>query len=481
MRSFSGINNIEFDLSEFCNLDCKYCYLQSGKKISSSENKLTPRVFDAFFENYVEHIEQLDSITVSFWGGEPLLNFKMIRYIVERFHPYRTEEREISFLLVTNGILLNREILEFCREYKIRMQLSVDGDKEAHDALRQTKSGDGTYETILAKADLCKKMGVDYHFLATLSAISAPLTQILEEFRSRGYKHPFFNIMNPITSQNYEHLHPVKSKEVIEELFEHFQREFEKDEEAALLNFPNIYFIFRRFFTSSQRKSCGVCSGRKAIKYDGTIYPCRRMVDSPERCIGSVWDGIDDPYLELYHSTIQTNDSCRACNYRLFCGGTCLHEIFERNNPQYVQSDLCEFMETLCFRTLKLIVGMLLEQDERLQRISKLMNGRIILGSCRGEAMSTSVELCTKLQKNKNAHSIDLEEEGVLYMENDFGNKYIANVTTMSIWDLVDGERTAKGIAAEIAEACGVEVEEIQDDIFKQIGSLVELGFFVPK
>lgn len=481
MRSFAGINNIELDISESCNLDCKYCYLQAGKKEHSSKKKLTPRVFDAFFKNYVEHLEQLDSVTVSFWGGEPLLNFEVIKYIVEQFQPYQTEEREISFLVVTNGTLLNCEILEFFREYKIRMQLSVDGNKEAHDALRKTKSGDGTYETILAKADLCKAMGSDYHFLATLSAISAPLTQILEEFRSRGHKYPFFNIMNPITQQNYEYLYPVKSKEVIEDLFDHFLREFEKDEEAALLGFPNIYFIFRRFFTSSPRTSCGVCAGRKAIKYDGTIYPCRRMVDSPERCIGNVWDGVDDPYLELYHSIIQTNDSCRACNYRLFCGGTCLQEIFERNDPQYVQPDLCEFMETLCFNTLKLIVKMLLKQDKRLQRISKLMNGRIVPGAYRGETMSTSVELCTKLQKSKNARSIDLEEEGVLYMENDFGNKYIANVTTMSIWDLVDGERTAEGIAAEIADVCGVEVEEIQDDICKQIGSLVELGFFVPR
>jgi hypothetical protein len=205
------------------------------------------------------------------------------------------------------------------------------------------------------------------------------------------------------------------------------------------------------------------------------------MVDSPERCIGNVWDGIDDPYLELYHTTIQTNESCRACNYRLFCGGTCLQEIFERNNPQYVQSDLCEFIETLCFHTLKLIVRMLLEQDERLQRISRLMNGRIMPGVCRGEAMSTPIELCNKFQKNENARSIDLEEEGVLYMENNFGNKYIANVTTMSIWDLVDGEHTANEIATEIAEVCGVKVEEIQDDIFNQLGSLVELGFLVPR
>lgn len=481
MHSFYGVNNIEFDLSELCNLDCKYCYLQSGKKRSSNENRLTHRIFDAFFENYVGHIERLDSVTVSFWGGEPLLNFDMIKYIVDRFHTYRTEKREISFLLVTNGMLLNREILEFCREYKIRVQMSVDGDKEAHDALRQTKSGNGTYETILAKADLCKEMGVDYHFLATLSRISASPTQILEEFRSRGHKYPFFNIMNPITPQNYEYLHPVKSKEVIEDLFDHFLREFEKDEEKALLSFPNIYFIFRRFFTSSPRTSCGVCAGRKAIKYDGTIYPCRRMVDSPERCIGNVWDGIDDPYLELYHSTIQTNDSCRACNYRLFCGGTCLQEIFERNDPQYVQSDLCEFIEMLCFHTLKLIVGMLLGQDESLQRISKLMNGRIIPRSCRGETMNTALKLSTKLQKNRNARSIDLGEEGVLYMENNFGNKYIANITTMSIWDLVDGERTAKGIAAEISQVCGVEVDQIQDDIFKQIGLLVELGFLTSK
>lgn len=95
--------------------------------------------------------------------------------------------------------------------------------------------------------------------------------------------------------------------------------------------------------------------------------------------------------------------------------------------------------------------------------------------------MNTALKLSTKLQKNRNARSIDLGEEGVLYMENNFGNKYIANITTMSIWDLVDGERTAKGIAAEISQVCGVEVDQIQDDIFKQIGLLVELGFLTSK
>ena len=72
---------------------------------------------------------------------------------------------------------------------------------------------------------------------------------------------------------------------------------------------------------------------------------------------------------------------------------------------------------------------------------------------------------------------IDLDNEGLLVSKDKFAKKYIANTTTMAIWDLLDGYRTAQDIAQEIADVCEVPVVDIEQDIYQQIATFKELGF----
>ena len=78
--------------------------------------------------------------------------------------------------------------------------------------------------------------------------------------------------------------------------------------------------------------------------------------------------------------------------------------------------------------------------------------------------------------KRENAKSIDLDEEGILYHENAFDKKYIANISAMAIWDIIDGKNTAKEIAKEIATACNVSLLDIEEDVYNQLTAFQELG-----
>ncbi len=207
------------------------------------------------------------------------------------------------------------------------MQISIDGNQHTHDFLRKEKNGSGTFKEIIANIKILDRINVRYHVLATLASISEMPSKILDEFDCNQINSPYFNILNPITQYNYEYLSPIKSEMVVADLVSGFDLIFKENIETALHRYPNIRFFLKRFFSLKPRASCGVGENRIAVKYNGEIYPCRRMVDNHDFCIGNAQNGIYfDKFEKICSSAILNNINCMSCEYNVFCGGTCLHE-----------------------------------------------------------------------------------------------------------------------------------------------------------
>ncbi|NTW33466.1 MAG: radical SAM protein [Bacteroidetes bacterium] len=467
---FNEITDIEFDIQESCNLRCTYCYLQSGEK---KGNKIfTKSIFDCFFDKYKKTINKDKKINISFWGGEPLINFDLIEYIVTKFSSFKG----INFLVVTNGTLINKKIALFCKSNNVRLQISLDGNEKTHNSLRKDKKGRATYDKILSNIELCKSLGTEYSILTNLTKVSENPSSIIKEYHDKRIKSPYFNVVNPTTSENYKYLYPLDSKHVVADLIADFKKNFKYDIKKALLDYPNILYSIKRLFASNQRTSCGLDKSRIAIKYDGTIYPCRRMIDRPDMCIGNVWDGITEKYNNMYHRVIDLNKNCKICEYKFFCGGPCFFEILSRNNINYIQKDYCIFVKELYFETLKIMTKIFFNNADKYKAISGLFNMVILKDKIRF-AMTSAISPDCIFIKLPKLNIIDLGSEGIIYNQSDFDKKHIANITAMCILDLIDGKRTAINIAKEIATICNIKYDDIKEDVYMQLSAFLDFGF----
>lgn len=146
-------SKIVFNFSNNCNLKCKYCYANGGKYATKRGELMTREVFDGLIARLVEEgVEKID--IVSFFGGEPLLNYELIKYAL----PTMQQKFQIgTYEIVTNAWYLNREKLSLFQEYKVRLVISCDGPEDITDYLR----GAGTYQKVMQAYELAKLLGYD--------------------------------------------------------------------------------------------------------------------------------------------------------------------------------------------------------------------------------------------------------------------------------------------------------------------------------
>ena len=142
----SGVKALCLFISHNCNLYCRYCFArkEEGCKLPQMSWDVGKKAVDFLLENEVGRYREID-----FFGGEPLLNFPVIRKIVE----YAREKSQsigqiFGFTLTTNAVLINDEIIDFLNSEGIDVILSLDGRPQVHDYMRSFKNGKGSYEVV---------------------------------------------------------------------------------------------------------------------------------------------------------------------------------------------------------------------------------------------------------------------------------------------------------------------------------------------
>jgi uncharacterized protein len=124
------IQHIMLNVTDQCNFRCRMCFCDW------QDNYMTPEIADKAIELALKRKSpRVDKITINFFGGEPLMNFNLIKYVVEKW------EKKCEFSMTTNGSLLTNEILDYLKEHKVGLLLSIDGDKETQDYNRPFRNG----------------------------------------------------------------------------------------------------------------------------------------------------------------------------------------------------------------------------------------------------------------------------------------------------------------------------------------------------
>jgi len=348
-------------LTGACNLGCQYCF---ANKIASKHMSLeTGRdVIRWMFENTIGAKE--DPLILSFFGGEPLLRFDVLRQMVEYGNKLSGKYgKRIIFSVTTNGTLISNEILDFFEENQISILFSVDGDKKTNDMYRNFKDGSSAAETIYKNAQ---------SVLARFPNVAARMTVVKENIHLLSYNIKFLHELG------FQFISPCPALEMIDEhkAWEEFDHQCRLATEYVIENALNNDYLHLHFLDNGVDQiiekyeidvACGAGKTFVGIDVNGDIYPCHRFVsyaisDKKLFRLGNVYEGIN-PIKALPFRRYDRSDilgcytRCKKCPANDFCAGGCIALNHEINGnflvPLVQQQKLMNIWYQICVETIK--------------------------------------------------------------------------------------------------------------------------------
>lgn len=338
--------NLMFFVTEACNLACAYCY---EKNQGVHDRPLSLKQVDArrTIDGYLDETGGR-AATITFFGGEPLLNFPVIRDTVH-YAEQKARERgtAVDFTMTTNLTLLTEEIADFLAEHKFHVMVSLDGDQEANDRYRVFRDGSGTYGTVVDNLKLLigklRSAGVRLpRIRATMTAENIDPIRVEEHLRSLGT--PLVEVGSTSGSaargkQLYdlggESVSKYRAHEIVEAAIDRALAALDAGagpvpELPALVvkNLRRVHEdVTRDHVNAAPRpKLCGVCRNMKAVTPGGDLYPCHRYVGMEAFKFGNVHaGGMDAELVHGYYEALYRNyaENCTSCWARHLCGGQC--------------------------------------------------------------------------------------------------------------------------------------------------------------
>ena len=271
-----------------CNLKCKYCFYESA--MPQPVETMNPDTALAV----AKFIEASGISSVTFFGGEPLVNWEALETIV------RAVKRPIKWFVTTNGTLLDEERLKFMKEYGFHINLSFDGLPDTQNQWR-----DGSYDAVVSKIDLFK----DYPSLGVLKTLVDPgkLFDDVVHIKELGFKNVFINLLDPFGHTEYD----IKDLPAFRE---NYKKVIALHGNGIQIN---DFVRWKELIGKHTKPGCGFTGMGLGVSPDGKLYPCHQGPSLPEWfSIGDVWKGIDE-VKERQIRNVPNPASCVACPYGL--------------------------------------------------------------------------------------------------------------------------------------------------------------------
>lgn len=310
-----------------CNLACKYCFAEEGE-YHGARSLMSYEVGRKALDFLIANSGNRVNLEVDFFGGEPLMNFQVVKDLVAYGRSQEKEHnKKFRFTLTTNGMLLTDEVMEFANKEMANVVLSVDGRKEVHDFMRPTRNGKGSYDLII---DKFKKMAelrnqTNYYVRGTFTHYNLDFSKDVLHLADLGFKQISAEPVVAPDTQPY-----AIKKEDLPKLFEEYDllaREMVEREKAGKgFNFFHFMIDLTGGPCLYKRLSgCGSGTEYLAVSPDGDLYPCHQFVGMEEFKLGNVDTGIEKKELvdEFKLCNVYAKDKCKDCFARFYCSGGC--------------------------------------------------------------------------------------------------------------------------------------------------------------
>lgn len=355
LRDNIEVINLVVNVSHNCNLRCKYCFASTGN-YNGARDLMTKEMADTTLTWFLEQAKESKTLNLNLFGGEPLTNIPLVEYIVGRCKELEKEyDKKIYITISTNGTILNDKLIKLIKDNDIGLQISIDGDKEIHDANRPMAHNTSSYSFIEKNV---KKLldEVDPVSLIPRATVSKGTTDV-----NRIVNHLLYGMdfkcaaltpgLGSHEDTSYCEDDLPKYFEEYDELVETFLDKLRNGEEFNIYPFTSevdaVSKGIRRIY------GCGTGLGFASVDIKGNIFPCMRFIGNNEYKIGHVETGFNEVRKKFFNRTIYNRDHCKNCWARHLCGGACVAVQVECGEPlESYNSIVCKIAQYIAERAM---------------------------------------------------------------------------------------------------------------------------------
>lgn len=323
--------NMSLFLTQSCNLKCVYCYGDGGGYGTGGnmEEKIAFQAVDWL----LEQSGKIKKVHIGFFGGEPFLNFALMKAVVA-YAETKVQElgKQVEFHTTTNATLLDDEQIAFIQEHQLQVMVSLDGPKEIQDAQRPYANGQGSYDSIVPKIKklLAAVPETPGHAVLVGHTDAEVVKNALKDI---GFGE--VSIM-PVAKSLFAEPNSAAAVRETQQLMQALEQEVDtwirlvKNRDSAALKilktksglYPAMVSLLHNY---KRRYACGAGLGLAAVSAAGDIYLCHRFVGMDEYKLGNVFD--KDLQREEYQKSPLTGaGKCATCFAKYHCAGGCKHD-----------------------------------------------------------------------------------------------------------------------------------------------------------
>ena len=331
-KSGDVIKALCLHVAHTCNLNCAYCFASQGK-YNGERAVMSFEVGKQALDFLMEHSGKRHNLEVDFFGGEPLMNFQVVKDLVAYARSIEKEAgKNFRFTLTTNGMLIDDEVIDFANREMSNVVLSLDGRKEVHDRYRVDYAGNGSWERIVPKFQklVRERGGRNYYMRGTFTHHNPDFLQDIRQMLDLGFTELS---MEPVVCapDDPTALTEEDRRIVLDQYEKLAELMLEREREGRPFTFYHYMIdlsggpcIYKRI------SGCGSGTEYMAVTPWGDLYPCHQFVGDEHFRLGDIWHGLDNPEVqkEFASCNVYAKPECRDCWAKLYCSGGCAANAF---------------------------------------------------------------------------------------------------------------------------------------------------------
>ena len=317
-----------------CNLACRYCFAEEGTYHGQKRELMSYEVGKKALDFLIENSGNRVNLEVDFFGGEPLMNFEVVKQLVAYGRSREKEAgKNFRFTLTTNGMLLTDEVTEFCNREISNVVLSLDGRKCVNDRMRPARNGQGSFDVIVPKFKRFVEQRGDksYYVRGTFTHENLDFYQDFLAMADLGFKEISIEPVVAPPSASYS----IKEEDIaaICEEYDKLAKDLIEREKSGK---PITFFHFKIDLNGGpcvykRLSGCGSGTEYLAVTPGGDLYPCHQFVGIDEFKLGDVDHGITNTAVveDFKCCNVYAKDKCKDCFARFYCSGGCAANAYQ--------------------------------------------------------------------------------------------------------------------------------------------------------
>ncbi len=368
-KSGNVIKALCLHVAHTCNLNCSYCFASQGK-FHGERALMSFEVGKRALDFLVENSGTRRNLEVDFFGGEPLMNWDVVKKLVAYARSIEKEKgKNFRFTLTTNGMLIDDDVIDFANKEMSNVVLSLDGRKEIHDRLRVDYHGNGSWERIVPKF---KKLvdargGKNYYIRGTFTHANPDFMNDINAMLDLGFTE--LSLEPVVCAPNEPYALTESDREIVKKQYELLaEKMLEREKQGKPFTFYHYMLdltdgpcIYKRI------SGCGSGTEYMAVTPWGDLYPCHQFVGDEKFLLGNIYDGItaNKTQESFRNCNVYARKECSDCWAKLYCSGGCAANAYHATGTvNGVYKEGCELFKKRMECAIMVQVAKSLSEEE---------------------------------------------------------------------------------------------------------------------